>query len=140
MLHFLFHLHSGLRWILVLLAFTAFIKYLIGWIAKHKYSRFDAVLMTSFRILVDIQILIGIIMFIGMGVFFGFPFYHFMHALSMIVALIIIHATAHRWDEIPSEKHYRNSFLMIMAVSVIIAAGVAFLPQGWTFVQNYIPK
>ena len=140
MLQFLLHLHSGLRWLVVLIAVVSIIKYFIGWIAKQQYSRFDTVLMTSFRILIDIQVLIGITVFIGMGVAFGFPSFHFKHGFTLFLALIMLHSTARRWDNTHSNVRFRNSLLVILAALVLIAVGIAFLPQGWSFARAFIPK
>jgi hypothetical protein len=140
MLPIVLHLHSGFRWLLVLLAVIALVRCLFGWILRKEYTRLDSVLMLSFRILIDVQILLGIVMIVGMGVSFGFPAYHFFHATAMVVALILVHSTAHRWDEFPAAAQFRNSFIMILAVSVIIAVGVLFLPQGWSFSPGILPK
>ncbi len=136
MFEFVFHVHSFLRWIIVLLFIFALFKYLIGWIGKQRYGKFDETLMKIVRISFDIQVSLGIVVFIGMGVFFGFPFYHFKHAFFPLCGLLAIHSI-HKWDELPSERRYRNSFFMILAICILVFIGIAVLPQGWTFEHMY---
>ncbi len=136
MFEIFFHTHSFLRWIIVLLAVFGMVRYLLGWLGNRPFEKMDVLVMTVFKILYDVQVTLGIVVFIAMGVFFGFPAYHFTHAFFPLCGLVVLHSP-HKWEQLPAERRYRNSFFLILSVAILIAIGVAVLPQGWTFEHVY---
>lgn len=129
---FLLMAHSILRYIIVIIALIAGIKFLIGWLGSREYNRTDRILTSSYAGLVDLQVLIGLIFFLWTG-FSGAGFgdlFRWEHAFVMILAAVAAH-TPLRWADAPDKIRYRNNLLAIVASLILIYVGVALLPGGW---------
>ncbi len=123
---FLLTLHSINRWIIVTVAVAALIKFLIGWLRNSNYERADRILLTAYKGLLDLQLLMGIVLLIDSG----FALRPLEHALAMIVAVALAHATR-LWRDRPDRVKFRANFLATLIGLLLIIAGVAILPQGW---------
>lgn len=123
---FLLTLHSINRWIIVVVAAVAMIKFLIGWLQRADHQRADRILMAVYSGLLDLQLLIGIILLIDRG----FARRPLEHAITMIIAIVLAHASR-LWRDKPDRVKFRNNFLAILVGLLLIIAGVAILPQGW---------
>jgi hypothetical protein len=123
---FLLTLHSINRWIIVVVAVAALIKFLIGWLQNSNYQRVDRILMAAYSGLLDLQLLMGIILLINRR----FARRPLEHAITMIIAIALAHASR-VWRDKPDSVRYRNNFLAILIGLLLIIAGVAILPQGW---------
>ena len=119
-------LHSINRWIIVVVAVIALIKFLIGWLRSASYQAADRGLMTGYTGLLDLQLLLGIILLIGLGL----ERYRIEHAVTMVIALILAHLSI-LWRDKADKVKFRNNFLAILIGILLIIAGVAVLPQGW---------
>ncbi len=97
------HLHSAMRYVVVLLLVITFIKMLNGWLGKKTYTAADNKLSLVTMIMCHLQLLIGLIMyplspivevaFSDVGSAMQDPqvrFFFMEHALMMIVALALI--------------------------------------------------
>ena len=82
----------------------------------------------------DLQVLIGLVYLIWSGLaVYGFPRYRLEHAFIMILAAVVAHLPA-RWKSLGDTKRFRNSFLALVVVGVLIYLGVALLPGAhWQF-------
>jgi Na+-driven multidrug efflux pump len=60
---FTLHAHSGLRWLVLLLAIVLVVKSLAGLFGGGKYSKLDNVLSVSFVGTMHLQLLIGLILY-----------------------------------------------------------------------------
>src|SRR3712207_1032994 len=124
-------LHSIVRWILVAVAVAAAIRFAITWLRSGSESGMDRGLMGAFVGLLDLQMLLGLIYLIGDGLSrAGFPLYRIEHAGTMVIAVALGHFALRRWRA-PSPTRVRNNFLVVLAVIVLIFAGISRLPQGW---------
>lgn len=123
---FLLSVHSIVRWIVVVVAVIALIKFAAGWLGKMPFKPMDRGLMAGFTGLLDLQLLLGIILLIVLGI----ERYRLEHAFTMIIALVLVHL-ARRWREAADAIRFRNNFLVILAAMLLIVAGVFVLPQGW---------
>lgn len=124
---FLLNLHSILRWIVVVAAVIALIKFAAGWFGKMPFKPMDRGLMAGFTGLLDLQLLLGIILLFVLGI----ERYRIEHAVTMVIAIVLVHL-ARRWRDAPDPIRFRNNFLVILAAMLLIIAGVFVLPQGWT--------
>jgi hypothetical protein len=132
------HLHSFLRWVILLLLIAAIVRHLVGMINKKPYTngdrKTDLILMTT----AHIQFLIGIIQwFIGD---FGFNllrngseglmadpvrrFWVVEHPLGMViaVALITIGRGVSKKNISDASKHKRIFWFFLIALIAILAA------------------
>jgi hypothetical protein len=123
---FVLMIHSINRWIIVVIAVVALIKFLIGWLRSSSYQPADRGLMAAYTGLLDLQLLLGIILLIGRGLLN----YQIEHAVTMLIAIILAHLSL-LWRDKPDKVKFRNNFLAILVGMVLIIAGVFVLPQGW---------
>ncbi|MCP4428879.1 MAG: hypothetical protein GY803_30720 [Chloroflexi bacterium] len=128
----LLSIHSILRWIVVGVGLLALAKFLIGWLGNGRFSGMDRGLSSGFSGLIDLQATLGlaILLVSGFGDV-GFPRHRIDHAVTMIIAAIVAHLSA-RWKNAPDKIRFRNSFVVVLVTAVLIFAGVASLPSGWT--------
>lgn len=120
-------LHSINRWIIVVVALIAAIKFLIGWLGNRSYEAADRGLMSAYTGLLDLQVLLGIILLFTRGV----TNYQIEHAITMVIAVILAHLTR-LWRDREDKTKFRNNFLVIVVGLLLIVVGVALLPIGWT--------
>ena len=134
-MNFLFMLHSHFRWLLVIVLLIALIKFLFGWLAKSNYSKLDSAIFKIFSGFVDLQVLLGLIYLIWSGLAgMGFPRFRLEHSFLMIIAAVLPHL-AIRWKDATDSIRYRNGFLIILIIALLIFVGVVMLPGGiyrWT--------
>lgn len=124
--------HSIIRWLIVAVGLIALVKFAIGWLGNGRFSGMDRGLTSGFSGLMDLQALLGLIFLIWSGIDgVGFPRHRIEHAVTMILAVIVVHMPA-RWKGKPDEIRFRNSLIVVLVTAVLIFAGVASLPGGWT--------
>jgi len=123
---FLLSLHSIVRWVVVVVALIALVKFAAGWLGKMPFKSMDRGLMSGFTGVLDLQFLLGLILLFVKG----FEPYRLEHAGTMIVALVLVHL-ARRWRSAPDTIRFRNNFLVILVAMLLIIVGVYVLPQGW---------
>ncbi len=116
-------LHSYVRWLVVLVAIIAAVKFAVGWLQKQKPAAMDRGLMSAFSGLVDLQVLLGLVLLIGSGIY---SMQRIEHAGTMIIAAVLAHLPM-LWRKGDSPNVLRNNFLVIVAVMILIVAGVTSL-------------
>ena len=121
--------HSGVRWLILLVAVIAVVKFAIGWRRGGEFTKVDSGLSAGFSGLMDLQALLGLIVLFGLGG--GFPAYRLEHAVTMILAVIVGHLPA-RWKKAAPALRFRNSLLCIVGALLLVLAGIARLPGGFT--------
>lgn len=122
--------HSGLRWLILLVAAIAIVKYLIGWLSSAEYKGMDRGLMAGFSGLMDLQATLGIIFLLWNGLTgAGFPGYRITHGLIMIVAAVVAHLSV-RWKNAGDITRFRNNLLLIAASLLLVLMGLLVLPGG----------
>ncbi|MBI5302129.1 MAG: hypothetical protein HY868_08335 [Chloroflexi bacterium] len=121
----LFMLHAYLRWLVVLIAVVAAVKFAVGWLQKAKPAAMDRGLMSAFSGVMDLQALLGIVFLVLAGI--SMP--RLEHAFAMIVAVVVAHVPM-RWRKSENTHVFRNNFFVIVAALVLIVIGVNSLPGG----------
>ncbi len=124
---FLLGLHSGVRWLVVLITVVALVKLILGIVQKQPYDKLTQRIMTAFSMLTSLQWLIGIILMIALGIFNNGQFWS--HAGTMTIAVAVSHLH-NRWKKSEDSVRYRMSLLVVVAVLVLVIIGVA-LVNGW---------
>ena len=96
-MNFLYHAHSGLRYLVLLAALVAIVALAYA-LATGRASRATRVLPAIFTGLLDLQVLLGIALVIG-GLM---PDIVVGHLVMMVIALIVAHgASIHRRESVP---------------------------------------
>jgi hypothetical protein len=125
-------IHSILRWLIIIAVVAAGLKFLIGWLGNGTYSRIDRILTAVYTGLIDLQVLVGLIFFVWTGLTgAGFPLVRWEHAFVMVLAAVAAHSNI-RWANAPDRIRFRNNFLSVVAILLLVYAGVALLPGGWS--------
>ena len=119
-------IHSLNRWLIVIVAAIAAIKFLVGWLRKSDYEPLDQRLMMLYTTLLDIQLLMGIILLLSGEL----VRYRIEHAIPMVIAIVLAHLSR-LWRDKDGPVVFRNNFLAIVVGLLLIVAGVMVLPQGW---------
>jgi hypothetical protein len=129
-IYVLLNLHSGVRWLVLLAAVLAILKFVWGWWRGSAFTGFDRALTAAYSGLIDLQALLGTIFFFWSGYAGdGFPRFRFEHAFAMLLALIAVHLPA-RWKKAEDKIRFRNTLFAVLASVVFILAGIATLPGG----------
>ncbi len=122
--------HSGLRWLVLLVALIAIVKFLLGWLARSPFKGMDRGLMAGYSGLLDLQSALGIIFLLWNGFTgAGFPRYRLEHGLIMIVAAVVAHLSS-RWKNAQDAVRFRNNLFLIVASLGLVLIDIAILPGG----------
>lgn len=124
-------LHSLWRWVVVIVALIALVKWGVGWLQRHKPDLMDRRLGIIFTSVLDVQFLLGILVLVLQAVNGVLLRPGIEHAVIMLLAIVIAHLTA-IWRKRDDNTALRNNFLAVLAVIILIAVGVARV-GGWNF-------
>lgn len=143
----LLHLHSTLRYILLILLILSILKSLSGWMGKKVYSSGDRKLSLFTMIAAHLQLIVGIILyFISPIVKAGLAnmgeamkdtmlrYWVVEHISLMIIAIILItlgNSLAKRATD-DTGKHKRIAIFFLIALAVIFIA----IPWPWSAVAR----
>lgn len=127
----LFIAHSHLRWLVLIVAALAVIKFAAGWLMKSEFKGMDRGLAAGFSGVMDLQATLGLILIIWMGVAgMGFPMYRIEHGVTMIIAAAVAHLPA-RWKNAADNVRFRNTLFCVLGALLLVYLGVMRLPGGW---------
>lgn len=122
--------HSVLRWLILLIALVAIVKYLIGWLSNGQFKGMDRGLMSGFSGLMDLQVTLGIILLLWSGFSgAGFPISRSLHGVIMILAAVVAHLSA-RWKNADDRTRFQNNLFIVAGSLVLIVIGTAALSMG----------
>ncbi len=128
-------LHSGLRWLLVVLVLVMLVRLGQGTMARgsQKYGRPERLGMLIFQWLFRIQWLVGILLFLFRGNFLNGEFgYWWEHAISMTLALALLELQRARFPGVKDGQRYRHGLAALVVASILVFVGVLRLPVGWS--------
>ncbi|HUI89181.1 MAG TPA: hypothetical protein VLX61_10725 [Anaerolineales bacterium] len=124
-------IHSFVRWIIVVVAVAAIVKFAISWAANSLFTVIDRGLASGFSGLMDLQVLLGLIYLIWNGIAVaGFPTYRILHAGTMIIAAAVAHLPS-RFKNLNDKLRFQYSLIAMVGSLILVAIGISFLPQGW---------
>lgn len=121
LLAFTLPIHSLVRWVVIILAVFALVKFAAGWLGKGKVTDFDKQIATWYAWGVTAQFALGILNLlavVGLGTFA--PGKHMEHAVYGLVITALAHMLPMRKDSRPDESRFRTSVIMV-AVSLLVA-------------------
>jgi len=127
-MEFLVGVHGLVRWLVVIVAVVAVVRYALVMAGKAQSSGMDRGLMSGYTGLLDLSVLLGVIIIIGLG---EWEMVQIEHAVTNIIAVVIAHIFAQRAKKIEDPKlKARTSLLGVVISILIIVVGVAFV-GGW---------
>lgn len=126
-------IHSIVRWLILIVALAAIVKFALGLAQKRAYDKMSNGLMAGFSGLMDLQALLGIIVLLWDGFAgVGFPMYRIEHAITLLLAVVVAHLPA-RWKKAADNVRYRNGLLAILGSLLLVVLGIMVLPGNrWT--------
>lgn len=132
------HLHSGLRWLVLLFAVLAVLKALMGLMSKSKYSVLDNKLSLYLVSVCDFQLLIGLVLYflgplgykniqnMGMGEVMRNSYSRFFaieHIIGMLIAIFLFHVGRVKTKKVMSDvaKHKATFIYVLIGLIIILA-------------------
>lgn len=122
-------IHSLWRWVVVLVALAALVKWGLGWFQHKNPDLMDRRLMLIFTSVLDVQLLLGILVLVLQASAGVLQRAALEHATIMVIAVVIAHLSA-MWRKRDDNTVLRNNFLVVLVVAVLIGIGVARV-GGW---------
>ena len=120
--------HSIVRWVVVLVAIAAVVRFALVMAGRAQPSGMDRGLMSGYTGLLDLNVLLGLILIIGLG---EWETAQIEHAVTNIIGVAVAHIFAQRAKKIEDPKLKARASLLGVVISIlIIVVGVAFV-GGW---------
>ena len=140
----LVHIHSGLRWLLLLVLVITIFKSMSGWMGKRAYTSGDRKLALFTVIFAHTQLIIGLIQYF-VGKYYVATtstnemdisvnrFFRMEHIAMMIMAIafITIGSSSAKRASSPEKKHKRIFAWFLTALMLILAA------MPWPFMAKF---
>ncbi len=129
---FLVGLHSLVRWVIVLVAVVALVRYALVLAGRAQPGGMDRGLMSGYTGLLDLNVLLGLIVIVSASISAGqLAVVWIEHAVTNIIGVAVAHIFARRVKKQTDEKVAERERLIGVVVSMlIIVVGVA-LVNGW---------
>lgn len=126
-------IHSHTRWLILLVALVAIVKFAIGWLRGSSFKGMDRGLAAGFSGLMDLQVTVGLIFLIWTSLV-GVPFTpnRIEHLTTMLIAAVVAHLPA-MWKKSADNIRFRNTLFCILGALALVFLGVTRLRGGWTW-------
>jgi hypothetical protein len=124
--------HSLVRWLVVIIAVIAVIRYALVMSGRMQSSGMDRGLMSGYTGLLDLNVLLGLIIIVGLSISTGQVLLVWIeHAVTNIIGVVVAHFFAQRAKKIEDAKLKARANLLGVVISIaIIVVGVALI-GGW---------
>ena len=125
-MNILYHAHSGLRYLVLLVGLVAALVFAYGVVARRPVGAARA-LTAAFTGLLDLQILLGVGLVIG-GVFYGALI---GHLVTMLLAAVAAHVSSVMARRATDERRALVIRLLgVVATLLLIAVGITAIGRG----------
>jgi hypothetical protein len=124
---FLFHAHSGLRYLVLLAAVASFLYSIVGAVTGRPWDRGGRILLVSFVGLLDLQVLIGLVLV------FIWPFYPALwgHIVLMVLAAAVAHFTSIvNRRRPPEKKNHLTAALGVVGALILVVGGITAIGRS----------
>jgi hypothetical protein len=147
------HIHSLLRWLVLIVGLWAIIKMASGRGGKKSFTASDKRPALFFLIIMDLQLLVGLYLYFtgawglkniqnqGFGAVMKDSqsrFFAVEHLLGMLIALILVHIgySATKKADVPDQKKFNKAFWCFLVAFILILASIPWpfreaLGRGW---------
>ena len=139
-MEFIKHLHSGLRWIVLILALLAIVKAFMGMQKKSSFTNSDNKIGLMLISFMDIQLIIGLVLYVfgpwgfkniqnmGMGEVRKNPYIRFFameHLVGMLIAIVVFHIGRSKSKKaIDDASKHKKAFIFYLIGLLIILASI----------------
>ena len=138
-MEFVKHFHSGLRWVVLILALLAIIKALMGMQKKSAFTNADNKISLVLISFMDIQLIIGLVLYIfgpmglkniqnmGMGEVMKNSYTRFFameHLIGMLIAIVVFHIGRSKSKKATDDasKHKKAFIFYLIGLLIILAS------------------
>lgn len=131
------HLHSLLRWFIVLFALLTLIKGISGMSSKKAFTKGDKRWSLFLMICADIQLVLGLYLYFSKGWFDVlkggeamsnkvYRFYSVEHLVGMLLGIILIHMgySAAKNTKLPDAMRFKRMFWYTLVAVIVIMATI----------------
>lgn len=115
----LYHAHSGVRYLVLLVALVALLMFLHGYLTRRPAGRGDRMVMALFTGVLDLQILLGVGLIVA-GIFYGALMGHLM---MMLLAAVAAHAAGVMARKSSSPRRTHGIRLAGVALALLLIVG-----------------
>jgi hypothetical protein len=124
--------HGLVRWLVVIIAVIAAIRYALVMSGRAQSSGMDRGLMSGYTGLLDLNVLLGLIIIVGLSISTGQVLMVWIeHAVTNVIGVVVAHFFAQRARKIEDAKlKARTNLLGVVISLLIIVVGVALI-GGW---------
>jgi len=124
-MEFLVGIHGLVRWLVVIVAVVAVVRYALVMAGKAQPSGMDRGLISGYTGLLDLNVLLGVIIIIGLG---EWEMAQIEHMTTNIIGVVVAHVFAQRAKKIEDPKIKARTNLLGVVISLaIIVVGVALV-------------
>lgn len=121
-------IHAVLRWVILVVAVLAVLKFTLGWLTEAAFKGMDRGLAAGFSSLMDLQAGLGLVYLVWNGLSSeGFPAFRIFHGIVMILAASLAHLPA-RFKALPDKPRFQYSLFAVLGSLVLVFIGLSFLP------------
>jgi heme A synthase len=124
---FLYHAHSGLRYLVLLAGVIAIIYFAYAFFSRRSDEKLGRVLMSAFVGVLDLQILLGILLVIG-GIYYPMLIGHLSLMVLAAVAGHVFAVLAKRATDAASA--HRHRLIGTLLALALIVAGISAIGRG----------
>jgi hypothetical protein len=124
--------HSLVRWLVVLVAVIAVVRYALVMAGRSQPGGMDRGLMSGYTGLLDLNVLLGLIIIVGLSINTGQMLMVWLeHAATNFIGVVVAHFFAQRAKKVEDAKLKARTNLLGVVISLaIIVVGVALI-GGW---------
>lgn len=129
---FIVGLHSLVRWLVVIVAVIAVVRYALVMMGRAPASGMDRGLISGYTGLLDLNVLLGLIVIVGLSISAGQVLLVWLeHAVTNVIGVVVAHVLAQRAKKMDDPKLKARMNLLSVVISIlIIVVGVAVV-GGW---------
>ncbi len=129
---FIVGVHGLVRWLVVIVAVVAVVRYLLVMTGRAQPSGMDRGLMSGYTGLLDLNVLLGLILIVGLSISAGQVMLVWLeHALTNIVGVAVAHIFARRARKVEAAQLKARANLLGVVISILIIVVGVTIVGGW---------
>ena len=126
---FLLHLHSGWRYIVLLMLLVSVVLLLVGWLTGGKWNKLVNGFSMFTPIVIDIQLLFGLVLWFARPNVMGDSRYGgniLEHVVTMLIAVVLGHVAAVRIKRaVDDGTKFQNGAIYFVLTGLVVSFAVA---------------
>ena len=127
-------IHGYWRWVVLVVALLALVKFVIGWLGKGKVTDLDKTLGRVFAWVMTIQLVLGVLNLLSFVMAGAFnPRTQMEHMVYGLLATGLAHALPLRKENRADSARFMMSAVYVLLALALIVFSVIRLRGGWVF-------